>query len=140
MDKSYLTAIYRKSLSAPTKYLYENNLLVGRVLDYGCGKGFDSKHLNIESYDIYYQPKLPSGKFDTIICNYVLNVIRLKKDRDMVVNHIRSLLKKNGKAYIAVNRKMKWGKTKRGTYQVLVDFDLPIIHQESWYVIYELNR
>jgi hypothetical protein len=38
---SHLTAKERETLSFPAKYLYNKNLLVGDVLDFGCGFGKD---------------------------------------------------------------------------------------------------
>ena len=40
---SHLTAIDRKYLSFPARYLLQNKLLKGKVLDFGCGLGNDVK-------------------------------------------------------------------------------------------------
>ena len=72
---SHKTAITRTKMSAPVKFLKGQGLLQGRTLDYGCGKGFDADVLQCSKYDPHFSPELPKGKFDTIICNYVLNVI-----------------------------------------------------------------
>ena len=37
INHPYLTAIKRTSLSVPTRYLLQHNLLKGRILDFGCG-------------------------------------------------------------------------------------------------------
>ncbi|HEY9694428.1 MAG TPA: methyltransferase domain-containing protein [Oculatellaceae cyanobacterium] len=77
---SHLTAIERVYLSFPARFLIENNLLQGKILDFGCGFGNDvkllqQKGLDITGYDPYYFPQYPNEKFDTIICFYVLNVL-----------------------------------------------------------------
>ena len=80
INHPYLTAIKRTDLSVPTRHLLQNNLLKGKILDYGCGFGYDTDELknrsfDIQGYDYYYRPDYPDSKFDTIICNYVLNVL-----------------------------------------------------------------
>ena len=51
MDNSHKTAIKRNKLSAPMRYLSENNLLKGDLLDYGCGRGDDADLLSMDKYD-----------------------------------------------------------------------------------------
>ena len=77
---SHYTAKLRENPSMPTRKLLDNGFLKGEILDYGCGFGKDveflrEKNFNIVGYDPYYFPVLPSNKFDTIICNYVLNIL-----------------------------------------------------------------
>ena len=80
-DTSYKTAIKRRKFSKPTLWLIGNRSIShnSNALDYGCGKGFDSDLLEIDGYDPYYRPHglIIERKYSTIICNYVLNVIRL---------------------------------------------------------------
>lgn len=45
INHPYLTAIKRTDLSVPTRYLLQHNLLKGRILDFGCGFGFDTDEL-----------------------------------------------------------------------------------------------
>ena len=52
INHPYLTAIKRTSLSAPTRYLLQHSLLKGRILDFGCGYGFDTDELKRQGYDI----------------------------------------------------------------------------------------
>jgi len=140
MNKSYLTAITRKTPSVPTTWLLSQRLLVGRTLDYGSGKGTDSMFLGIESYDPHFQPDLPSGKFDTIICIYVLNVMEEAKANEVVVK-VKDLLNPNGRAYFAVRRDIKKeGITSRNTFQRNVILDLPIIRETSSYCIYSCPK
>lgn len=105
---SHLTAKERDSLSFPAKLVKERGLLVGDVLDFGCGFGKDVELLAgqgfpIDGYDKHYFPKFPERKFDTIICFYVLNVL-LPEEQALVLMDISSLLKPSGKAYFAVRR------------------------------------
>ena len=63
MNMSQLTAPLRDDPSAPMLYLAEQNLLQGRVLDYGCGHGFDADYYDLCGYDPYLRPKMPTGRF-----------------------------------------------------------------------------
>lgn len=99
----YRTAITRIKASVPTRWLIENDLIRGRVLDYGCGRGKDAEVLDCEKFDPYYAPDMPKGKFDTIVCNYVLNVVTIEEENE-IINDIKKRLRKNGNAYISVRR------------------------------------
>ena len=68
-NKSHLTAIKRTKLSVPIRGL---DLKGKRVLDYGCGRGSDADLLGADKYDPYYFPERPTGKYDVILCTYVL--------------------------------------------------------------------
>lgn len=151
MDNSYRTAVSRKSLSAPAKYLLDKGFLHGHILDYGCGKGDLKKFIEVEEggwifsvtqYDPYYHPTDLKGlTFDTIYCGYVLNCIRLERDRKEVLDKISILLGNNGIAYIAVRRdvdKLK-KKTKLGTTQINVNLNLPVIYErKNRFAIYKM--
>jgi SAM-dependent methyltransferase len=146
MNKSHLTAIVRKRLPAPTRYLMKHRLIEGDVLDYGCGKCFEIHHKHIESYDGYdpfYRPGgITKSRYDTILCFYVLNVIEDPKERNRVLSHIDQLLKPNGTAYIAVRRDItKDYYSKRGTWQGVIYLDeLDMVIQTTDYAIYRLNK
>lgn len=104
INHPYLTAIKRTSLSVPTRYLLQHNLLKGRILDFGCGYGFDTDELkrqgyNITGYDYYYRPEYPVGKFDTILCNYVLNVLEPYAQAEVMMN-VTNLLSPEGTAFL----------------------------------------
>jgi len=137
-DNSHKTAIARKKLSSACQYLVDTAALKGRCLDFGCGRGFDCDALEIEGFDPHYRNKpLLHTKYDTIMCNFVLNV--LTEDLwEGVIEEIRSLLKKSGKAYIAVrnDKKNLKGYTSKGTYQTVVELDLPVIKKTSNFVMY----
>ena len=108
INHPYLTAIKRTDLSVPTRYLLQHDLLKGRILDFGCGFGFDTDELKHQGYDImgydyYYRPDFPEGKFDIIICNYVLNVLEPYAQAEVMMN-VSNLLSPKGTAYFAVRR------------------------------------
>ena len=95
INHPYLTAIRRTRLSAPARYLLQHGLLKGRILDFGCGLGFDTdelrrQELDVTGYDCYYRPEYPEGKFDTIMCIYVLNVLELYAQAEVMmdINHL----------------------------------------------------
>jgi diadenosine tetraphosphate (Ap4A) HIT family hydrolase len=109
---SHLTAKEREYLSFPAKIIFNKNLLIGDVLDFGCGFGNDvkllkSKGINIEGYDNHYFPKYPTQRFDTIICFYVLNVL-LPEEQAAVLMELSQLIKPTGKVYIAVRRDLQY--------------------------------
>ena len=137
-NRSHLTAISRKDLSLPVRWLKKQGLLQGRMLDYG--RGFDCDCLSCEGYDPYYRPIVPEGKFNTIFCVYVLNILPDPKEREDVLDSIGILLENDGKAYIAVRLGMKEGWTSRKTYQGLVELDLPVIKKCSTFRIHEMNE
>jgi len=111
INNPHLTAIERTTMSFPTRWLKQNNLLKGEMLDFGCGYGIDTEQLkeqgfDIVGYDNYYQPEYPEKRFDTIICNYVLNVLEPNEQAEVLMS-VSELLKPTGKAYFAVRRDLK---------------------------------
>jgi diadenosine tetraphosphate (Ap4A) HIT family hydrolase len=109
---SHLTAKEREHLSFPAKMLLNQNLLLGDVLDFGCGFGNDVKLLrlkgvDIAGYDKHYFPEYPTKKYDTIICFYVLNVL-LPEEQSIVLMELSQLIKPTGKVYIAVRRDLQF--------------------------------
>lgn len=139
---SHKTAIRRTKISAPMKHLCDAGLLFGRMLDYGCGRGFDADQFGMEKYDPYFCSSLPEGKFDVITCNYVLNVLEHDVQIESVLKKIRGLLKDNGVAYIAVRRDVKQdGYTNKMTYQRNVVLDLPVLtERKGKYTIYKIDN
>jgi len=111
INNPHLTAIERTSISFPTRWLKQNNLLNGDILDFGCGFGMDTDQLKalgfkIVGYDNHFRPDYPKKRFDTIICNYVLNVLEPNEQAEVLMS-VSELLKPTGKAYFAVRRDLK---------------------------------
>jgi len=93
------TAISRSKVSAPTKWAEENGHLGKRVYDWGCGKGKDSDWMTKKDHTVFphdpfhfpgNDPKTMNfSKINTIICNYVLNVIEIPEEREALLRQIR---------------------------------------------------
>jgi diadenosine tetraphosphate (Ap4A) HIT family hydrolase len=147
---SYLTAKERDAISFPAKYLLKQNLLIGDVLDFGCGFGKDVellkvKDINIFGYDKHYFPTYPIKKFDTVICFYVLNVL-LPEEQATVLMELSQLLKPTGKAYIAVRRDLQFEGFRthkvhqKKTYQCNVVLNFKSIFKNESCEIYEYQH
>ena len=125
MNKSHLTAIVRKTLPLPTRWLIKERRIIGDVLDYGCGRCHEvnNKHFRADGYDPHYRPDgIKKLRYDTIICNYVLNVIEDPVERAKVLAHIESLLTPAGYAYISVRNDIDEDHvSSRGTWQGVID-------------------
>ena len=142
MEASAKTAKTRKEPSAPMQWLEDENLLEwGRCLDYGCGKGFDADFYGMEKFDPNHFPEEPTGLFDTITCNYVLNVVP-EVEGNLIIRAIHNLMSDSACAYITVRRDVKVdGLTKSGTFQRNVVLDLPVIYQRTGrFCIYGMGR
>ena len=135
MNKSHLTAIRRTKISAPIKELIDwNEVGIGasssdsvgdKILDYGCGRGYDADAMNWYKYDPHYFPSIIADDYyDIVICQYVLNVISSKKERVQVINSVLDCLKGSGKAFFIVRDDIKEdGLTAKGTWQGVVNLD-----------------
>lgn len=144
---SHLTAMNRTYLSNPARFLVEQQLLQGKILDFGCGLGKDVELLEQQSFDIvgydpYYFPYYLGHKFDTIICLYVLNVL-MPEEQAQVLMEVSHLLKPSGKAYYAVRRDLKREGFrqhfvhKKPTYQCNVTLPFTSIKLDKHREIYE---
>jgi diadenosine tetraphosphate (Ap4A) HIT family hydrolase len=147
---SHLTAIDRSYLSFPAQFLLNQNLLQGKILDFGCGFGNDVKILrqkgcDIIGYDPYYFPEYPQHKFDTIICFYVLNVL-FNEEQANTLMEISHFLKPGGKAYYAVRRDIKKEGFrehyvhKKPTFQCIVKLPFSSIYSDDNREIYEYTH
>jgi diadenosine tetraphosphate (Ap4A) HIT family hydrolase len=147
---AHLTAKERDKVSFPTRWLFRQKLLKGSVLDYGCGFGSDVTFLNengfeATGYDPHYQPNYPQNKFDTIICQYVLNVL-LPEEQSEVLMSVSELLKPSGRAYFSVRRDLKrvgfrthWVHKKK-TYQCNVTLPFRSVFKNDFCEIYEYRH
>ena len=133
-------AIRRETVSRTARFLDEHRLLLGRVLDYGCGFGFDADHFGWEAYDPHYRQKLPEGQFDTIVCNHVANMLT-RGSRRGLFRVIQALLAPQGKAYVSVSRKVpREGKIAlRKRIQNYVVLTLPSLFRDDELEIYRLE-
>lgn len=148
-DKSHLTAISRRSLPRPTRWLMDHHYVLDHpyitTLDYGCGKCASVNPKTWHNYDPYYAPNgiSPNGKYLIIICNYVL-CVKTQRERIKILRKIRSLLCKHGLAYISVRNdkpKKGWGCSSRGTYQGRCQkLPLPFFYSTSQFRIYLLTK
>lgn len=146
----HLTAKERSSPSWPTKYLLEKKCIKGKVLDFGSGKGADGKFLrskgfDVVDYDNHYQPQYPHEKFDTIICQYVLNVLELVAQSEVLMQ-ISELLKPSGRAFITVRRDLVnegiriHKEHKQPTYQCLVKLPYNSVLKNNFCEIYSYRH
>ena len=131
----------RQALSKTARVLIEANLVRGRVLDYGCGLGFDADHQGWEAYDPYYRPREPTGPYDTIIVNHVANILT-RASRAKLFEAVNFLLAPKGAAYISVARNIpvsgKAGSRRR--IQNYVVLTLPAIFADNEEEIYRLAK
>jgi diadenosine tetraphosphate (Ap4A) HIT family hydrolase len=147
---SHFTAKERDTISFPAKFLLNNGLLVGDILDFGCGFGKDVEQLKVKSfeivgYDPFYYPTFPTQKFDTIICFYVLNVLLAEEQANVLMN-VSALLKPSGKAYFVVRRDLQYEGYrlhklhKQQTYQCNIKLPYKSIFKNESCEIYEYQH
>lgn len=149
-DNSGRTAIARTSMSAPTKWLLNNDKLHGRIIDYGCGRGKDVEILSKKGYDISGYDKnhnpdhqlIQQQSYDIIICNYVFNVIGYK-ERKVILNNWKEILADDGVAYVAVRRDIPKGSTKTfkdvTQYYVTLPYKTIYVRKNS-FIIYMITK
>ncbi len=120
--------MHRSRMSWPAAELMKTGLLVGRILDYGCGHGRDADELGpvCRRWDPHWSPRMPRGRFDTVLVTYVLNVLPIEEEAG-ILERVRTKLRPGGLAFITVRRDVgKDGPTSTGTYQRNVELDLPV--------------
>ena len=86
--------------SSPLRFYREGNLLKGDVLDYGAGK---EEH-EFAKYDMLTNPDTDVllRQYDTVMCNYVLNVQPTDHLIDLILVNLYHLTRLNGKILIAL--------------------------------------
>lgn len=119
---SHKTAISRTKLSKPM-HLYEHYaLLLGEVLDYGCGKGKDVELLGFEGYDPHFFPELPTKWYDTVTMNYVLNTITTPVNRMNAIKNAWHFVKEGGVLIVTARKTVEvLNAAKKGNWPVLGD-------------------
>lgn len=140
---SKTTAIIRKRPSLPARWLSSRNLLKGKCLDFGGGRGFDALHYNMDHWDPHWSgPDYPTKLYDTITCTYVLNVVE-PYIKMHILNDVHALLTEGGTAYFTVRRDIpRSGKPGRNCFQHYIILDQPYfcIREISSYAIYKLRK
>jgi len=145
--RGHRTAISRAKgrPGAPLVWLASQGLLKGRMLDFGCGKGEAARYYHMDCYDPYHAPNFNFdaawGTYDTITCNYVLNVVD-EQTQDKILQTIRKLLAPGGIAYISVRRDIaKEGQQGAGTWQRWVELSYPSTRRVTGsYEIYQMKK
>lgn len=115
--KREATAINRSKPSLPTCWALKKGHVKPTVLDWGCGKGKDvkwlkSKGIKTIGYDPYYKPEpkpafLNFNQIQTILLNYVLNVIENPLEREALLKTIKNLAGPSTLVIIAVRSNLE---------------------------------
>lgn len=133
-------AVNRSTISFAANWLVENECVRGRVLDFGCGFGLDADHFGWDAYDPYYRQTIPDGRFDTIVCNHVLNMLT-RSNRRSAIAKIQQRLTDSGTAWLVVSRNLpESGKAAmRKRIQNYVVYDLPSLYTDEKLEIYRMD-
>lgn len=141
--ESWKTASSRRDPSLPARHLKERGLLIGRLLDYGCGRGRDVEAYHMLGYDPHWRPDssvLIKRRYHTITVTYVLNVVH-EDMQPLIIRDVMALLAPGGKAYFTVRRDIKVRQmVTKTTLQRPVYLDLPIVLEDSKLCMYEKTR
>lgn len=144
---SWKTAMMRRGSSRPCRLFWriiaqrlfrDQGRKRIRLLDFGCGHGNDlefyedSSSVEAVGYDPHFMPDMPTGLFDVVMCNYVLNVIETEEQRLEALTMMWSFVKPRGYLFLAARpsldiefqaQKSGWTPhgdgwvTKKGTFQ-----------------------
>jgi SAM-dependent methyltransferase len=141
------TAMARNGPSAPARFLFDEGLIRGPVLDFGSGVGEDAtwlrkQGLTVTEYDPNFEgvDRMPKGKFATVLCIYVLNVLP-KKHEAKLLKQLRARLRSGGEAYVAVRADVaRAGETSRGYQRPVRLKDEQLAGAPSGARIYVLGR
>jgi DNA phosphorothioation-associated putative methyltransferase len=109
--KRHLTAIARKTLSRPMAWAKKSGIIgKGSILDYGCGRGFDTMQLqaegfNIVGYDPFWAPEVEVAEnYQVVCCNYVLNVIEDAHERIALIRKLWAMASETLMISVRTNR------------------------------------
>ena len=142
-NNSARTAIRRKRPSQPTMLLAERGDLIGCCLDYGCGHGKDADEFLLDKFDPHHHPIRPANNvYDTVVCNYVLNVLPSRYEILSTLWRIRQCLNRTGVAYITVrtDKRSLRGWTKHNTWQGFVKLGLPVHCRGRGFITYRMTK
>jgi hypothetical protein len=131
----------RTTLSKTARVLLDAGLIRGRILDYGCGLGYDADQEGWEAYDPYYRAAKPSGVYDTIVVNHLANILT-RASRKELLAEVNALLAPEGSAYVSVARNIpETGKAgSRRRIQNFIMLTLPSVFLDAEEEIYQLVK
>jgi DNA phosphorothioation-associated putative methyltransferase len=129
------TAIARQRLSMPARVAFDDQVITPKtsVLDYGCGRGDDVRHLTalgvaVIGWDPHFQPDPPPQPADIVLLTYVLNVVENIEERKAT---LRAAVRLARRCLVASIR-LRWDEqsirgadhedgvvTSRGTFQAI---------------------
>lgn len=136
-NKAHLTAIARRTLSAPMRHLNSLALIpqTSKSLDYGCGRGYDADQLGMDKFDPFHFPQAMSSEYDVVTCNYVLNVIESEDERQDVITELLRNTRSGGVIYVSVrnDKRALKGITSKGTWQGFIS-DLELEANGFWLI------
>jgi hypothetical protein len=95
------TAVKRNKPSQAAEVLVGQGLVHDRVVDCGCGFGFDADYSGWESCDPFYNLKELLGKDGTVICTLVMNALS-PNNQAKAIENIRGLSATDGIGYLGV--------------------------------------
>ena len=81
--------------------------MLGPILDWGCGQGYDVMFLrNAYGYDPNHQPNLPPDgeQYNTVLCTYFLDTILNYHDRCVVMGDACDYLADYGWIYVSIHK------------------------------------
>lgn len=125
------TAMHRSEPSLPAKIIVEQNLVEGRLFDWGCGHGADLKFFQDSGIEVsgwdpnFLSNKPPSsyppGNFSWVYCGFVLNTLISPEERKAVIQDIFDFLPTGGHLAISVRSKGEIENVRKPTWKACGD-------------------